>query len=207
MRVLFMGTPDIATGCLQKLIDEKYDIIGVVTQPDKPQNRGKKLGMPPVKELALKYGIDPEKAYLAGLLHDCAKCFDKETSKSYFDKVDITEEEKINYNTWHAPIGAYVANTVFGVQDEEILSAIRWHTLGKINMSLFEKIIFLADKIETETRDKDWCKLNRKLLKEEHGLDKALFNCYNATIKSLCDRNLKICKLTIDIYNELLDLV
>ena len=57
MRVLFMGTPDIATVCLQKLIDEKYDIIGVVTQPDKPQNRGKKLGMPPVKELALKYDI------------------------------------------------------------------------------------------------------------------------------------------------------
>ena len=57
MRVQFMGTPDIATGCLQKLIDEKYDIIGVVTQPDKPQNRGKKLGMPPVKELALKYDI------------------------------------------------------------------------------------------------------------------------------------------------------
>ena len=57
MTVLFMGTPDIATGCLQKLIDEKYDIIGVVTQPDKPQNRGKKLGMPPVKELALKYDI------------------------------------------------------------------------------------------------------------------------------------------------------
>ena len=57
MRVLFMGTPDIAKGCLQKLIDEKYDIIGVVTQPDKPQNRGKKLGMPPVKELALKYDI------------------------------------------------------------------------------------------------------------------------------------------------------
>lgn len=57
MRVLFMGTPDIATGCLQKLIDEKYEIIGVVTQPDKPQNRGKKLGMPPVKELALKYDI------------------------------------------------------------------------------------------------------------------------------------------------------
>ena len=159
------------------------------------------------KELALKHGIDPEKAYLAGLLHDCAKCFDKETSKSYFDKVDITEEEKINYKTWHAPIGAYIAKTVFGVQDEEILSAIRWHTLGKINMSLFEKIIFLADKIETETRDKDWCELNRKLLKEEHGLDKALLNCYNATIKSLCDRNLKICKLTIDIYNELLDLV
>ncbi len=57
MRVLFMGTPDIATGCLQKLIDEKYEIIGVVTQPDKPQNRGKKLGMPPVKELAIEHDI------------------------------------------------------------------------------------------------------------------------------------------------------
>ena len=57
MRIVFMGTPDIAAGCLQKLIDEKCEIIGVVTQPDKPQNRGKKLGMPPVKELALKYNL------------------------------------------------------------------------------------------------------------------------------------------------------
>lgn len=57
MRIVFMGTPEIALGCLQKIIDEKHEVIGVVTQPDKPQNRGKKLGMPPVKELALKYDI------------------------------------------------------------------------------------------------------------------------------------------------------
>ena len=57
MKIVFMGTPEIATGCLQKIIDEKYEVIEVVTQPDKPQNRGKKLGMPPVKELALKYDI------------------------------------------------------------------------------------------------------------------------------------------------------
>lgn len=57
MKIVFMGTPEIATGCLQKIIDEKHEILGVVTQPDKPQNRGKKLGMPPVKELALKYDI------------------------------------------------------------------------------------------------------------------------------------------------------
>lgn len=57
MKIVFMGTPEIATGCLQKIIDEKHEVIGVVTQPDKPQNRGKKLGMPPVKELALKYNI------------------------------------------------------------------------------------------------------------------------------------------------------
>jgi methionyl-tRNA formyltransferase len=57
MKIVFMGTPEIATGCLQKIIDEKHEVIGVVTQPDKPQNRGKKLGMPPVKELALKHDI------------------------------------------------------------------------------------------------------------------------------------------------------
>ena len=65
MKILFMGTPEIAEGCLQELIDEKLNVVGVVTQPDKPQNRGKKLGMPPVKELALKHNIkvyQPEKA-------------------------------------------------------------------------------------------------------------------------------------------------
>ena len=57
MKIVFMGTPDIAKGCLQKLIDEKLDIVGVVTQADKPIGRGKKMGMPPVKELALEHNI------------------------------------------------------------------------------------------------------------------------------------------------------
>ena len=46
MKVVFMGTPDIAVPCLQKLIDEKHEILAVVTQPDKPKGRGKKLAMP-----------------------------------------------------------------------------------------------------------------------------------------------------------------
>ncbi|MGL5695308.1 MAG: methionyl-tRNA formyltransferase [Peptostreptococcaceae bacterium] len=57
MKIVFMGTPDIAVGCLQKIIDEKHEILGVITQPDKPVGRGKKMGMPPVKELAIKYDI------------------------------------------------------------------------------------------------------------------------------------------------------
>lgn len=57
MKVVFMGTPDFAVPCLQKIIDEGHKVIGVVTQPDKPKGRGKKLSMPPVKELALKYHI------------------------------------------------------------------------------------------------------------------------------------------------------
>lgn len=56
MKIVFMGTPDIAVPCLQ-IIDEKYEILGVVTQPDKPKGRGKKLGMSPVKELAIENNI------------------------------------------------------------------------------------------------------------------------------------------------------
>ena len=57
MKIVFMGTPDIAKGCLEKLINEKLNVVGVVTQADKPIGRGKKMGMPPVKELALEHNI------------------------------------------------------------------------------------------------------------------------------------------------------
>ena len=58
MKIVFMGTPEFAVPCLQKIIDEGHEVLAVVTQPDKPKVRGKKLAMPPVKELALKYNID-----------------------------------------------------------------------------------------------------------------------------------------------------
>lgn len=57
MKIVFMGTPEFAVPCLQKIIDESHEVLAVVTQPDKPKGRGKKLAMPPVKELALKYDI------------------------------------------------------------------------------------------------------------------------------------------------------
>ena len=57
MRIVFMGTPDFAAASLQKLIDEKYDVVGVFTQPDKPRNRGMQLSFSPVKEIAVANGI------------------------------------------------------------------------------------------------------------------------------------------------------
>lgn len=57
MRIVFMGTPDFAAASLKKLIDEKYDIVGVFTQPDKPRDRGMKLSFSPVKALALEHDI------------------------------------------------------------------------------------------------------------------------------------------------------
>ena len=161
------------------------------------------------KELALLYGENPEKAYLAGLLHDCAKCFSTEKLLKIIDdeNLDVDITEKQNYKTLHAPVSAYVAEKEFDVTDSEILSAIRWHTLGKLSMTNFEKIIFIADKIEPNTREKEYALPIKTLLSEDNGLNKALLKCYKETIKSLVDRDLKICKITVDIYNKLLESV
>ena len=156
-------------------------------------------------ELAEKYNLDKEKAYFCGLIHDCAKCLPKDELKSIMAECnDLCEGELDNTKTYHAPAGAILARKEFCVEDEEILSAIRWHTLGKENMSDFEKIIFLADKIESQTRPSEWTEPIKRALEEDNGLNKALLICYKNTIKSLVDRNLKICKTTIDIYNCLL---
>ena len=159
------------------------------------------------KELALQFGLNIEKAYIAGLLHDCAKCFSKEKLKEIIDKnLQVDACEMLNYKTLHAPVSAYIAEKDFGVNDKEILSAIRWHTLGRLNMTEFEKIIFLADKIEPNTRDEEYRNEILEILKGQNGLNMALLRCYKETIKSLAKRELKICMNTIDIYNYLLDL-
>lgn len=160
------------------------------------------------KELAEKFGLNSEKAYLAGLLHDCAKCFSNEKLLEIINEnLEVEEAEMLNYKTLHAPVSAFIAEKEFEVRHKEILSAIRWHTLGKLDMTDFEKIVFIADKIEPNTRDKEYSEKIRTLLDEENGLNKALLKCYKETIKSLVKRNLKICLLTVEIYNKLQDLV
>ena len=158
------------------------------------------------KDLAKKYNLNEEKAYLAGLLHDCAKCYDNEVLLEILtDKMHCNMEELLNPKTYHSPAGAYLAKEMFDVCDREILNSIYCHTVGREEMTDFEKIIFLADKIEPNTRDESWRNHVLEVLKEQNGLNKALLECYEYTIKSLVDRKLKICLTTIKIYNELLD--
>ena len=158
------------------------------------------------QELAIRFGLDSEKAYLCGLIHDCAKCFSNEELKnSICNCNDLCDGELINPKTYHAPAGAIFAKQEFGICDEEILSATRWHTLGKVEMSDFEKIIFIADKIEKRTRPLEHREPIEKAL--DKSLDHALLVCYGSTIKSLVDRDLKICYQTIEIYNNLLNIL
>lgn len=160
-------------------------------------------------ELAKLFNQDEQKAYLAGLIHDCAKNFDdgylldliKNEIKSGFDSSELK-----NPKTYHAIAGAYLAQKEFEIDDEEIISAIRCHTIGKVKMTTFEKIIFLADKIEPNTRDEKYTKRIWKLVEKNKGiigLDLALLKCFCETIKKLVSKRYYICANTIDVYNEL----
>lgn len=155
------------------------------------------------KDLAKQFNLDEDKAYFTGLIHDCAKSLPKDETMRILEKLELADGELCNPKTHHAPVGAYIAKKEFNINDDEILSAIRWHTLGKINMSPFEKIIFLADKLERKTRPCEYCEPIWQAL-ETKALDAALLICYKNTIKSLVDRELKICTITVDIYNSLL---
>ena len=100
--------------------------------------------------LAMRYEVDIEKAELAGLLHDCAKCIDSEDTLDECKKynIELTDVEKRNPFLIHSKLGAVHAKKLYGVDDEDIISAIRFHTTGKPDMTMLEKIIFIADYIE-----------------------------------------------------------
>lgn len=100
--------------------------------------------------MAIVHGADIQKALIAGMLHDCAKCMDHETQVKICEKnkIEITDVERRNHSLLHAKVGMYLAKTKYEIDDPEILGAIRWHTTGKENMSLLEKIVYIADFIE-----------------------------------------------------------
>lgn len=100
--------------------------------------------------LAMVYGYDIKDAQCAGLLHDSAKCIPnkKKLKICHQQKIEITDFEKNHPFLLHAKLGAYIAKAKYGVTDENILSSIRFHTTGKPDMNLLEKIVYIADYIE-----------------------------------------------------------
>ncbi|MCI6782156.1 MAG: bis(5'-nucleosyl)-tetraphosphatase (symmetrical) YqeK [Lachnospiraceae bacterium] len=105
--------------------------------------------------LAMANGYDMEKAQLAGLLHDCAKCIPNEKKLKICAKnnIPVTQVEKDNPFLLHAKVGAFLARALYEVEDEEILHAISVHTTGAPAMNTLDKIVFIADYIEPK-RDK-----------------------------------------------------
>lgn len=100
--------------------------------------------------MAMAYHFNVETALVAGLLHDCAKCMDKDKREHYCKKegIHLTKYEIDNPSLQHAKIGAVLCETKYHVTDPAIKNAILYHTTGKSDMSLLEKIVFIADYIE-----------------------------------------------------------
>lgn len=102
--------------------------------------------------LAMKYECDIQKAMLAGLLHDCAKCIPSDKKIKLCNKYNIimTDVEKRNPFLLHTKLGAFIAAKKYNIDDKDIISAILNHTTGRPEMSLLEKIIFVSDYIEPQ---------------------------------------------------------
>lgn len=115
--------------------------------------------------LAMRYEVDLEKAEIAGLLHDCAKCLSDDVQLKMCNSkgIEINETEQKQPYLLHAKLGAYLAKKKYDVKDEEILSAIRKHTTGGADMTMLEKIIFVADYIEPARNKAENLQLIRKM--------------------------------------------
>ena len=140
--------------------------------------------------LALRWGADEESARRAALLHDCTKKFDKELQLALCRQYGIEPDaaERREGKLLHAITGAAVAYADFGVSGE-VRDAIRWHTTGKADMTLLEKIIYLADYIEPT---RDFCDLTelRRLAFED--LDGALLLGFTMAVEDLREKGMVV---------------
>lgn len=128
-------------GCYEpKALQPMYERLHRELKPQRMEHTA--YVMQTAIELAARFGANPVKARLAGLLHDCAKYLSADKLLTFADT------EPPMPPVLHAPAGAAYAKEVYGVNDEEVLRAIRLHTTGDADMTLLDKIIYLADMIE-----------------------------------------------------------
>ena len=151
--------------------------------------------------MAMRFGEDVEKALIAGLLHDCAKCIPGQMKISMCEEngIEISDIERQNAGLLHAKLGAYVAHEEYCVEDEDILMSIRSHTTGRPGMSLLEKIIYIADYMEPGRKELPNMKDVRKLAFED--IDKCLFRILKDSLVYLKSRDFAIDPMTEETYN------
>ena len=148
-------------------------------------------------ELAVRYCPELEnKAFIAGMYHDCAKGLESELLKKY--DIGIFADY---YSTAHAPLGAMLARDAFFINDEQILQAIYWHCTGRSNMSTLEKIVFLAYAIEPLREYPNVDKIRSSAC---ISLDDGVFAYLDNLVSYLKRDGIKINPYTLQLYNDYL---
>ena len=157
-------------------------------------------------ELGSIYEVNVEKCRIAALLHDCAKGNEKHYKEKYLNIYNnlIKEEQYSEFTNpflQHCLLGRIVAEEKYKVDDEDILNAILYHTTGRLNMTMYEKIIYLADKTED---GRDYPEVENIRKTSIMDLNSAIIISINNNIKYLIDRNQEISLNSILLRNQLI---
>lgn len=152
-------------------------------------------------ELARRWGADENKAYTAGMLHDIMKDTPREKQLKYMQEFGIilSDIQKKTPKIWHQMCGAAYLEHRLGIQDRDILDAVRYHTTGRAGMSLLEKVIFTADYI-SDDRDYDGVEELREAA--FRSLEEAMLIGLSFTVEDLASQKLPIASDTFMAYNE-----
>ncbi|OLS03340.1 bis(5'-nucleosyl)-tetraphosphatase (symmetrical) YqeK [Tissierella creatinophila] len=155
------------------------------------------------EKLARTYGEDLEKTKIAALLHDSAKFSSKEKVFETAKLLGVLDDEIYFYNKEiiHASLGAKLAIDKYNITDKDILNSIKYHTTGRKDMSLLEKIIFIGDYIEPSREFKGIEEIRNLAFKD---LDRSLLLALNANLKFLLEKEKLISKDTIEARNYLM---
>ena len=155
------------------------------------------------RDLAGQYGVDPEKAYTTGLLHDYAKGL---SGQELLDRAEIYQligypADALLPDLLHGPVGAYLVKQELGIEDEEMLAAIAHHTLGAVPMSTLEEIIYLADMIEP---GRDYPGIERLKCLTERSLEQGMLYGLETAIRYCIDQQRIIHPRSVEVRNHYL---
>ena len=151
--------------------------------------------------LARRYGADVEKARLAGILHDIMKdTAPEEQLKILTDSgIILTDAQRRNRKLWHALSGAVYLREKLGIEDREIVEAVECHTSGKGNMTLLDKVLFVADYISA---DRDYPGVEEMRRLADQSLEEAMVEGIRYTVDELMGQNLPVAAESIEAYND-----
>lgn len=155
-------------------------------------------------QLARRFGADEEKAYTAGILHDIMKEETPEQQRAEMAKAGIhmSALEQRNIKVYHQMSGAAYVQLELGIDDPEIINAIRYHTTARRNMSLMEKIIYLADFISA---DRNYTDVDVMRAKVEEGMEAGMLYAMRYTIVDLVNKCKEIHPDTLEAYNWVIE--
>ncbi|MCH5196045.1 MAG: bis(5'-nucleosyl)-tetraphosphatase (symmetrical) YqeK [Oscillospiraceae bacterium] len=150
--------------------------------------------------LAKRYGADEKRSYLAGLLHDIMKEENAETQKQYAADSGLSPDpaELAAKQLWHGIAGAYYVREKLNITDAEIIGAIRYHTVGRAEMTLIEKIVYLGDMISDDRNYKGIDKMREYCSKD---IDLAMSIALIYQVQSVAGKCSLIPVSTFEAYN------